>query len=341
MYDYLIITHIPVFYKVNLYNELSKKLNIFVIFIASDTVEKRSSDFIGLDKAEFRYKVLNKEDFQKRRKIKSLIKLSKILVNTEFNRVIVSGWDLIEFWFAILFVKKNKNCLALESTILESKILGIKGTIKRLFLSKISTVFASGKLHKDLLDVLGFNGDIRITRGVGIINYFPVEYKEKAYNNNFLFIGRLSEEKNLETTINIFNNHKDCFLNIIGTGPLEEKLKIIANENIKFYGAVENIRLKDYFEKNSFLILPSLRETWGLVVEEALFNGLPVIVSENCGAAELVDDGINGYVIDAKLRLLDLVLETLSHSEYNRICNNITQSSIIEKDISQIKKYIY
>lgn len=45
MYDYLIVTHIPAFYKINLYNELSKKLKIFVVFIASNTDEKRADDF--------------------------------------------------------------------------------------------------------------------------------------------------------------------------------------------------------------------------------------------------------------------------------------------------------
>ena len=46
MYEYIIVTHIPAFYKVNLYNELAKKMNILVIFVASDTNENRSDDFI-------------------------------------------------------------------------------------------------------------------------------------------------------------------------------------------------------------------------------------------------------------------------------------------------------
>ena len=55
MYNYIIVTHIPNFYKVNLYNELSKNLKILVLFTARSTSEKRSDDFITLDKSEFEY----------------------------------------------------------------------------------------------------------------------------------------------------------------------------------------------------------------------------------------------------------------------------------------------
>lgn len=46
--DYVIITHIPAFYKVK-QHELAKKLNILVIFIASNTLEKRADDFVTLE----------------------------------------------------------------------------------------------------------------------------------------------------------------------------------------------------------------------------------------------------------------------------------------------------
>ena len=48
MYDLLIVTHIPNFYKIYLYNKLSENIKILVIFIASNTNEKRSSDFIDI-----------------------------------------------------------------------------------------------------------------------------------------------------------------------------------------------------------------------------------------------------------------------------------------------------
>mgnify|MGYP007000140648 len=66
MYDLIIVTHIPAFYKVNLYNELAKKLNILVIFIAKSTNEVRANDFLILEKSKFKYKVLYDGDIEDR-----------------------------------------------------------------------------------------------------------------------------------------------------------------------------------------------------------------------------------------------------------------------------------
>ncbi|NTU67266.1 MAG: glycosyltransferase family 4 protein [Chlorobiaceae bacterium] len=58
-------------------------------------------------------------------------------------------------------------------------------------------------------------------------------------------------------------------------------------------------KLSWYYQAASAMVLPSLRETWGLVVNEAMAAGLPVLVSNRCGCAEtLVHDGENGFVFD-------------------------------------------
>ena len=57
-YDYVFISQIPVFYKINLYNSLAKIKNILVIFLAPTTKERRSSDFVGIKKIEFEYIML-------------------------------------------------------------------------------------------------------------------------------------------------------------------------------------------------------------------------------------------------------------------------------------------
>ena len=75
MYDYVIVTHIPAFYKVNLYNELAQKLNIFVVFIASNTAEKRADDFVGLEDVKFNYEVLHNGNFQRKNVFQNIKKL--------------------------------------------------------------------------------------------------------------------------------------------------------------------------------------------------------------------------------------------------------------------------
>jgi len=342
MYDYIIVTHIPAFYKVNLYNELAKQLKIFVVFIATNTNEKRADDFITLDNANFEYKLLFDGDFQTRDIESNIKKLKNILKNNHYKRLLVSGWDLKEFWYLVMFYPKSKNCLALESTINESRVDGIRGFIKKIFLSRVSIVFASGNLHKELLDALNYKGKVKITKGVGIINKPKFEKVKKEYKKRFLFIGRLSEEKNIDMLVNIFNELDECTLTIIGTGQLEKELKDKAKSNIIFEGQVENSKLKEYFKSNDIFVLPSLAEPWGLVVEEALYFGLPVMVSKNCGASELIIDGFNGYIIDIKStqNIKDTILN-IDDFVYRKLVEGVGEFSVDGKDDSQVVCYDY
>jgi len=341
MYDYLIVTHLPAFYKVNLYNKLAKQCKISVIFIGSETNEKRSSDFITLDKAEFEYTVLSDGYFQKRNKLQSSSMLLKQLRTVKHKKVLISGWDLPEFWLTALLSPARKNCLALESTIHESKTCGIKALIKRFFLSRISTVFASGKLHVDLLKALRYKREVHITKGVGIINKPDFKSVKKSYQKRFVYVGRLSRVKNLEVLIRVFNELPNHQLTLIGTGEDGEFLKSIAQPNIVFPGAIDNSRLGDEFQNHDMFILPSKSEPWGLVVEEALYFGLPVIVSAKCGASELIQDGTNGYVIDPNDRkmILERVL-SVDVELYKFLCENISRFNLREKDAAQVNSYL-
>ena len=339
MYDYIIVTHLPAFYKVNLYNELAKKLNIFVVFISNETSETRSSDFVSLKNADFEYKVLSKNSFQSRNKLKTLYKLFSAIRNIHYKKILLSGWDLPEFWMVAILFPSSKNCLALESTIIESNIQGVKGAIKKLFLSMISTVFASGDLHVALLKALNYSKEVRVTKGVGIINKPTLIKTNKRYEKRFLFVGRLSKVKNLVLLINIFNELPEHKLTIIGDGEEKENLKSIANENIKFMASIDNYKLQHEFNVNDVFILPSISEPWGLVVEEALYFGLPVIVSERCGASELVSHGGNGYIIDSSLINLEHIINNITVESYNEMHINVMKFSIVKKDDHQVGIY--
>lgn len=340
MYDYVIVTHIPAFYKVNLYNELAKKLNILVIFIATNTNEKRADDFTTLKNANFSYEVLSDGDFQSRDVKVNIKKLKCILKNIEYKRLLVSGWDLQEFWYLVIFYPKAKNCLALESTVLESNTKGIKGWIKRVFLTRIATVFASGNLHVELLQALNFKGDIKITKGVGIINKPNFTAIKKEYQKRFLYVGRLSYVKNLETIVKVFNDLPNHHLTIIGDGEEKEYLKSISNQNISFKPPIENIKLQTEFLNHDIFILPSISESWGLVVEEALYFGLPVMISKNCGSVELVENGVNGYVVDLNntKNIKDTIL-SIDHVLYQELVKGVNEFSVDEKDLKQLGVY--
>lgn len=222
-YDYVFITHLPAFYKVNLYNEIAKHCRVFVIFIA-DASAQRTQDFTG-SLQDLDHVILHNGAFEKRNKIQSLRHLFKALRHIDARMIVLGGWDLIECW-AIAFTRlKSKNALALESSIHESKQTLIAKLIKKLFLSRIGRVFASGEPHRALLKVLNYKNKIYTTLGVGIFRTGEKRAPTRAFHGKFLFVGRLVPEKNIERLLEVFRQLPQFSLTLVGQGELYEKLQ--------------------------------------------------------------------------------------------------------------------
>ena len=86
---------------------------------------------------------------------------------------------------------------------------------------------------------------------------------------------------------------------ILGTGPIEDELKGYAKDfsNVEFKGFQTGKALKDYVKNSKCVVLPSeWYENGPYSAMEAMAMGKPLIVSDNGGLPELVEDGVNGYV---------------------------------------------
>lgn len=301
-YDAVFITNIPAFYKVNLFNELNKVINIYVIFI-SEKSNIRESDFYGYN-IDFEHCFLNSKSYENRSKIKTFFYLIKKILVIDYKLIVYSGWETREVTILSLLSKRKKNAIVIESSIMETKTTGLAWFLKKLVINRMSKAYPSGILQKKILDEAGFKGDSIVTHGVGITNY------QKKQNNNkkiycdkqhfkFIYIGRLSQEKNIEMLIDVFSV-LPYELTIIGDGDLKSMLENKATKNIKFEGYVENRNIISFLENHNCFILPSVSEPWGLVVEEALIAGLPIIVSNKVGCHCDLIDNTNGLIFDAK-----------------------------------------
>lgn len=126
----------------------------------------------------------------------------------------------------------------------------------------------------------------------------------------FVACVRLIEKKNLRRLIEAFaayragTNVEPWDLVIIGPGPLEGELsaqifRAGLEGSAHLFGARPYASLPTYYGLASALILPSTTDQWGLVVNEAMAAGLPVLVSERCGChRDLVEFGRNGFTFD-------------------------------------------
>ncbi len=123
----------------------------------------------------------------------------------------------------------------------------------------------------------------------------------------FLFVGRFAPEKNLVRLVEAYAKYRKTAgrsawgIVLVGSGPQETELRARTQElpDVVFAGFQQKDTLPPYFGLASCLVLPSTSEPWGLVVNEAMAAGLPVLVSQRCGCVpELVQHGVNGYVFD-------------------------------------------
>lgn len=334
--DLLILNNCPAFYKINLYNELAKHCNIFVVFSG------HSDQVIEADKSsiDFNYIILNNYQVEKRNKLKDFIKIIRLCLDLKPTKLIYGGYIMLEYILLSFLLSPRRNVLQTESG-LESKLTGIRFLAKKIILNRFSIALASGSIHKDMLVKMGFRGSVKITKGVGIIDKSKSMLTRKLNPiPKFLYVGRLIPQKNLHRLINVFNIN-GFLLYIIGTGKLEKDLKKEALPNIKFLGQIPNNLLDKYYKACDIFILPSLSEPWGLVVEEALYNGCVLALSKNVGAApELLTEVDAGVLFDPD----DLVSITEAVENVVRnlsmYCNNITNFDLNEKDQIQLQQYI-
>lgn len=127
-------------------------------------------------------------------------------------------------------------------------------------------------------------------------------------SKSFLYVGRLAAEKNVDTLIRAYAQYRKDMaspwdLIIVGDGPQAAQLRRLADrlgvQGVQWMGYKQPSELPEIYARADVLVLPSLREPWGLVVNEAMACGLTVLVSERCGCVpELVYPGLNGYVFD-------------------------------------------
>lgn len=124
---------------------------------------------------------------------------------------------------------------------------------------------------------------------------------------NFAYVGRFSPEKNLPRLLAAFaaarqqaRRGPEWGLLLLGDGPQRAELAGLAQrlglDSVHFLPGVSWREVPAVLALTDALVLPSLSEPWGLVVNEAMACGLPVVVSERCGCAEdLVAGGENGF----------------------------------------------
>lgn len=207
-----------------------------------------------------------------------------------------------------------------DSTVRDASRSRIKELAKRLIIRLLfDRGFVSGTRARDYLINLGM-AESRICLGYDVVdnNHFETGVQQHRAcssredfglpDHYFLCVARLSDEKNHEVLLRSFFKYRESkgswSLVLVGMGANEATLRKVTDESsfrdhVLFAGYKSYVDILPYYAFASSLILPSKSEPWGLVLNEAMAAGVPVIASDACGACDdLVTDGETGLVFE-------------------------------------------
>jgi len=178
----------------------------------------------------------------------------------------------------------------------------IRGIIhKILYAKKINFICATGDLGFQTYLNFGYKLEKIFHWGYFVNSKISRVYKRE---NSIVYVGRLNSNKNIARFSSFFIQNKGLGFDklfIVGDGEHKEEINNLVNPNenscqVILLGRLSSQETYDVISKSKLLILPSTDDGWGVVVNEALLSGTPVIASSSVGASVLLGEGYRGEI---------------------------------------------
>ena len=222
---------------------------------------------------------------------------------------------------------------------------GVKEKFKK-FLMKNAKMYLSGMTKNDYFSVYGGNREtirsypFTSSYKSDIVERLPTKEEKVAlkkklglnYRKLLIFVGQFIHRKAVDILLKAcVGLGDDIGVLVIGGKPTDEYKANVEENNLKnivFIEFVDRETLKQYYLASDIFVLPTREDTWGLVVNEAMTCGLPVITTKRCIAGlELIEDGKNGFLVNVEdvidlRKKIDVILsdEVLSiHMAHNNL----------------------
>ena len=306
----LFLVNIPSPYRNNFFNELGKKCNLTVLF------EKRvAEDRKWQTEKNINYKAIYMNGKKTSPDTALCFEVIKYL-KMDFDKVVIGGYSTPTGMLAITYLnlKKKRFYLNCDGGIIknESKINYI---IKKHFIKSAYIWLSSGIETNNYLKHYGAKSDRIYNYPFSSINNTDILEKPLSISQKKLLraelninsskmiisVGQFIERKGFDLLIRAAKDFPEIDFYLIGGKSTEAYNKLITSLNIKniyFYDFMEKKRLYLYYQSADLMVFPTREDIWGLVINEAMANGLPIISTNKCNAAkELVK--ANGIIIES------------------------------------------
>ena len=146
----------------------------------------------------------------------------------------------------------------------------------------------------------------------------PCAQAKEGCTFRVVFVGQLVQRKGLEYLLKAWRRLRlpKAELILAGRGNVDRSLLAAYSSDFKYLGAISNTTLKDLYCTSDLFCMPSLVEGFGMVYLEALACGIPVIATPNTGAADIIQEGREGFIVP--IRDVDALAVRLEWAYENR-----------------------
>ena len=321
-----LLTEIPAPYRIALFDALAERLELRVLVLARND-PRRPYFAERRDEWRFDHRFLPGRGWQ--------LGGRWLVVNRGVRRelrsfapdvVAVGGWNQPAFWQALVHSRLRMAPLLIwiESTSRDRRRRAPARQIaRRVMANEAAGVFVPGGAAAAYARSLGVP-ERRIARAPNAVD--DARFARAAVDRRgrssctFLYAGRLDPEKCVHVLLQAFESVPGRLV-VVGSGSEEKRLRGLASDRVRFVGPLDGDDLVDWYATADVFVLPSCSEPWGMVLNEAAAAGLPLVATNDVGAAhDLIAGGVNGFRVPSRdPQALAAALRSLADDEAFRI----------------------
>ncbi len=352
----LYLTNLPAPYTVEFLTELGKHCELTVVFerhSASDRDEKWVTDT----------KPSYEEIFLEGKEIgteNSFCPSVKKYLKREYDHIIIGVYSTFTAMYAIRYLRKKKipYIISTDGGFISSNESNAKKKLKTKLIGGAAAWLSTCTMSDEYLIYYGADKD-KIYRypftSIAARDIIPAtltsgekdKIKQKLGIKGekvLIGVGQLIPRKGWDILIEALAKLNNKSVETLIVGGEEDQLKeLLKNyeietipDNIRIISFMSKDDLFEYYRASDIFVLPTREDVWGLVVNEAMANGLPVISTNRCNAAiELIEDNVNGKIVATE------DAESLKSAIDELLKNENCIETISKNNIHKIESYTY
>lgn len=350
----LYLTNLPTPYRVEFFNELGSMCDLTVLYERKTAKNRQAS---WLQNVSVSYKEVFLKGISIGDENSLCFDVINWLSNNSYDIIVIGGYSTLTGMFAISYLNFKKKPFVLNSdggfVKLDNKL---KYIVKKHFISSAQFYLSTSNTTDKYLINYGasskniyrypFTSLKKENIRTKSLSVYEKRFLRTELNIDYDFlivsVGQFIHRKGFDVLIKASKElSENTGVYIIGGEPTEEYLNLIEKfsiDNVHFVNFLSKEVLEKYLLSADVFVLPTREDIWGLVINEAMSYGLPVITTDKCVAGlELIKSDFNGYIVDSDNvdeivnKINDLNKDRNKLLSMSNNCIDIIQNYSIEK----------